>query len=122
MNNTFFLNETDLASRRSASELRANVESSLRSGYATLDFSFVESVSESYADELIGVLVEHYTLQWVFARLQVVGASPAVVQSLTQAIRYRLERAAAKSGPEVAKQRVHGVVSEAVRDHKLAFA
>ena len=122
MNQTFQLIETDLASRRSAAVFRSMVESSLRNGSTVLDFSRVESVSESYADELIGVLIEHYTLSWVFSRLQVIGACPAVVHSITQAIRYRLEKAAAAPDPIRTKQCVQHIVDRAVRDHQLAFS
>jgi hypothetical protein len=81
---------TDLASRHSAATLRQSLEPKLQAGKVVLDFSGVEAVSESYADELLGVLVATYGLPWVFERLQLKGARPTVARSLTAAIRYRL--------------------------------
>lgn len=122
MNNIFHLTETDLASRRSAANLRSEVEACLLAGEAVLDFSVVLSVSESYADEFFGVLVDHYSLPWVFSRLKVVGVNPAAVKTITQAIRYRLEQAASKEAAKASFQKIRGVVSDAVHRHELAFA
>jgi hypothetical protein len=121
MNKTLFLiSETDLASRRSAAVLRDQIEPHLSNGAAVIDFGPVESISESYADELFGVLVAHYSLSWVFSRIQVVGASPAVVRTITQAIRYRLEKGAANS--VYAASGIKTVVRDAVQKHELAFS
>lgn len=119
--NNFYIDETDLASRRSAAALRAEIEAHLLNGCATVDLSGVESVSESYADELFGVLVAHYSLPWVFSRLQVVGARPAVIKTITQALRYRLEQGAPVSA-EAKPHALRKVVAEAVERHHLAFA
>ena len=122
MNNIFRLTETDLASRRSAADLRSLVESCLHQGFAELDLSQVQSISESYADEFFGVLVDHYSLPWVFSRLKVVGARPAAVKTITQAIRYRLEKAEAREAAKASSQRLRLVVCDAVQRHESAFA
>lgn len=112
------IKDSDLASRHSAATLRACVERQLRSGKSVLlDLSVVQSVSESYADELLGVLIEHYSLQWVFSRLKVIGAKPAVVRSITSSIRYRLER-----DESLASAPIVCVIQDAVRRHEEAFA
>jgi anti-anti-sigma regulatory factor len=55
---------TDLASRRSAAQLRQNIESVLNSRKKIVfDLSSVESISESYADELFGVLAFKYGIE-----------------------------------------------------------
>lgn len=116
MNTKFSISDSDLASRRSAVQLRADVESQLLAGICVeLDLSAVESISESYADELFGVLIHHYSLPWVFSRLRLTGPKPAVVRSITQAIRYRLERSS-ESGP------IECVVRDALQRHEEAFA
>ncbi|WP_427926122.1 STAS-like domain-containing protein [Xanthomonas campestris] len=118
MNNTYSIEETDLASRASAAALRNEVEDVLRSGHVVLDFKSVLSVSESYADEFFGVLIEHYSIAWVFSRLQVVGTSPEVVRTIRKAIRYRLELAERRRSRDV----VLCEVKDAVRQHVAAFA
>lgn len=122
MNNIFRLIETDLASRRSAANLRSSVESCLLQGVAVLDLSQVQSISESYADEFFGVLVDHYSLPWVFSRLKVEGANQAAVRTITQAIRYRLEQAEAREAAKASSQRLTLVVRDAVQRHESAFA
>lgn len=86
----FVINDTALASRFSAGALRARVEAALLQGGARLDLSAVESVSESWADELFGVLVVRHSLAWVFERLELHGLRPEVAQTIASAIRYRL--------------------------------
>lgn len=88
--NQFIVNDTALASRFSAGALRACVEVALQQGGARLDLSAVESVSESWADELFGVLVVRHSLPWVFERLDLRGVRPEVAQTIASAIRYRL--------------------------------
>jgi hypothetical protein len=90
-NRTFFpFLETDLASRHSAARVRSEIECALQSGGATLDLSKVLSISESYADELFGVLVRDLGLERVLAGLHLQGASPNVLHSIVSAIRLRL--------------------------------
>lgn len=94
--------ETDLASRQAAARFRAVVEERVRAGNrVAIDLSPVLSLSESYADELFGVLVARYGLEWFADNLSVRGASPAVFRSIASAIRYRLE-AVAPGKPDVA--------------------
>ena len=81
---------TDLASRHSAAVLRESLEQKLSGGGVVLDFSRVESVSESYADELLGVLVIRHGLPGLFENLRLTGARASVAQSLAGAIRQRL--------------------------------
>lgn len=88
--NQFIINDTALASRFSAAALRARVETALQQGGACLDLSAVRSVSESWADELFGVLVVRHSLPWVFERLDLLGTHPEVAQTIASAIRYRL--------------------------------
>lgn len=80
---------TDLASRHSAAVLRESLEAKLFDG-VVLDFSRVESVSESYADELLGVLVVRHGLADLFEHLQLTGVRASVAQSLATAVRQRL--------------------------------
>lgn len=94
--------ETDLASRQAAARLRAAVEERALAGVrVAIDFSTVLSLSESYADELFGVLVARNGLEWFADHLNVRGANPAVFRSIASAIRYRLE-AVAPGKPDVA--------------------
>lgn len=92
-----------LASRKSAASLRANIEAELRSGTVVMNLAGVESLSESFADELFGVLAQEYSFEGLFSRLKIVDASDSVVASIVQAIRYRLEREGVWADPAVAR-------------------
>lgn len=97
---TFTITSSALASRRGAAKLRADIDAALLQGQVQLDVSAVQSVSESWADELFGVLVVRRSLPWVFARLSLRGANQDVARTIASAIRYRLTREA--NGGDVA--------------------
>ncbi len=91
--NTFNLDidYSDLASRQAAAELRALVEARASSGYqVALNFQKVFSVSESYADELFGVLAVRYGLEWLSNFVAIQNATPVVFRAIVSAIRQRL--------------------------------
>lgn len=84
---------TDLASRQSAALLRSNINTILTSGHrVALDLSQVESISESYADELFGVLVLERGLVVFSKAVSVRGATRSVLRRIAGAIRERLEK------------------------------
>ncbi len=84
--------ETDLASRHAAARLRAWIEERALAGdRVILDLAAVLSISESYSDELFGVLVVCHGLKWCSEHLVVRGANQTVFRSISKAIRYRLE-------------------------------
>lgn len=81
---------TDLASRRSASLLRLNIQDILDNGcIATLDFSNVKSISESYADELFGILTLEYGLEVI----SIENADKSILLEIVKAIRRRIDDA-----------------------------
>ncbi|MFM9913268.1 MAG: STAS-like domain-containing protein [Methylophilaceae bacterium] len=85
------INYSDLASRQAAAELRANVEQSVLAGnQVAISFKGVFSVSESYADELFGVLVIRYGLDWLSDHVAIQNAEPVVFRAIVSAIRQRL--------------------------------
>lgn len=82
----------DLASRRSASQLRQDVEKELIAGHKVIfDLSNIESISESYADELFGILTLTRGVEVFGTLVAVRGAKPNVMQSLARAIKERLD-------------------------------
>ena len=93
--------ETDLASRQAAARFRAVVEQRAGRDRVAIDLSAVLSLSESYADELFGVLVARHGLEWFAGHVSVHGANPAVFRSIANAIRYRLE-VVAPGKPDIA--------------------
>lgn len=94
--------ETDLASRHAAGRVRASVEESALAGKTVaIDLGKVLSLSESYADELFGVLAARRGLEWFAKHIIIVGASPIVFRAIAQAIRHRLE-AEAPNNPDIA--------------------
>lgn len=93
MKTTFKLEGTDLAARKTAASLRLQLEGALnKSDYIELDFSEVYSASESFVDELLGVLVATHGLEWLFKHIEVRNSKPAVARSIAQAIQRRLEQ------------------------------
>jgi hypothetical protein len=83
---------TDLNSRASAAELRAKVEAcALTGGRAALHLGLVRSMTPDYADELAGELASRHGLKWVFDHIRFEAAAPAVVQTIVNALRDRLQ-------------------------------
>lgn len=67
---------SSLASRARGRELRLQLETT--GGRCTLDFDGVLSVSESFADEVLGVLVETYGVDWLSQHVAFENVSPPV--------------------------------------------
>lgn len=83
---------TDLSSRHRASGLRntivAAVEAEKRR--VRLDFTAVRTVSSSFADELIAVLVLTRGEDWFRTNVTVVGASPEIRTTILESVSDRL--------------------------------
>ncbi|MDP2142930.1 MAG: STAS-like domain-containing protein [Gallionella sp.] len=83
--------DTDLASRQAAAALRAQIEQHVLSGNkVSIDLSAVLSISESYADELFGVLALRYGFEWLTNNVAIRHPSPFVFRAIASAIRQRL--------------------------------
>ncbi|HEY1602107.1 MAG TPA: STAS-like domain-containing protein [Pirellulales bacterium] len=62
----------DISSRARGAELRAKVEQQIRAGNkVVLDFVGVRTISDSFADELFGVLLEDYSDIWFRENVEV---------------------------------------------------
>lgn len=83
---------TDLASRRSASILRAEIISTLNNHHkVAIDLSNVQSISDSYADELFGILVKQLGLEGFASTVVIRNASTHVLRRIAGAIKGRVE-------------------------------
>jgi hypothetical protein len=81
----------DLSSRARAASLRAQVEALGSSdSLAVIDFEGVRTLSDSFADEIFGVLLQRYGQDWLFSRVKLVNARPSVQISILEAIAARL--------------------------------
>ena len=80
-----------LASRGRASSVREEVLVAASQGRVVIDLTGVESVSDSFADELFGVLAEEQGETWFQGHLEVRGASDVVRSAIVRAIRSRLD-------------------------------
>lgn len=88
---TIKIEHSDLASRQAAAHLRLQVERLAEgSQKIQIDFSNVFSISESYADELFGVLAIKNNLDWLTAHVSILHANEATFRSIANAIRQRL--------------------------------
>ncbi|QFY44640.1 DUF4325 domain-containing protein [Candidatus Methylospira mobilis] len=84
---------TDLASRRSAGHLRQQITSNLACDKKVVfDLSSVETISESYADELFGVLAYELGLNDFVLSISFKGARPSVLFRIAESIKKRLEQ------------------------------
>lgn len=95
---------TDLASRQAAADLRAQIVQRVLSGNdskVSVDLSNVLSISESYADELFGILALRYGLEWLTNSVVIHHPSPFVFRAISSAIRQRL-RSQAPDSPDIA--------------------
>ncbi|TAJ80357.1 MAG: DUF4325 domain-containing protein [Gallionellaceae bacterium] len=94
--------DTDLASRQAAAELRAEIERSVSAGKkVSIDLGAVLSVSESYADELFGVLALRHGLEWLSEHVGLHNLNPFVFRAIASAIRQRL-RSQSPQAPDIA--------------------
>lgn len=83
---------SDLASRSAAASLRRRIEEAVAADAdARLDFGEVQSISESFADELFGVLVRRKGLAWLLDHVALEDARDEVLASVARAIRARIE-------------------------------
>lgn len=87
----FSLPSSDLASRRLAVIERKKIESYVanKSALVELDLSGVSSISESYSDELFGVLVVRYGVEHVLQSIKLYNAKKHVLLSIAQVIKRR---------------------------------
>ena len=82
---------TDLSSRFIGVKVRRAVEGA-RDDVHVVDCSGVRTMSESFADELFGVLVLDYGTGWFRAHIRLEGASESVRVAILRAIDARMER------------------------------
>lgn len=81
---------TDLASRSVAAKERALIDERLSKKQSIIvDLKNVASISESFADELFGVLVLENGLSFVTSHLKIKNASESVLRSIAIAMQRR---------------------------------
>ena len=85
----------DLSSRKAAAAVRQDILSYVGQGNRViLDLSNVLSISESYADELLGLPAGLYGLDWVDQHIQIKVSQEYVLRTIAVAIKRRLMSAA----------------------------
>lgn len=76
-----------LASRTSASRFREQLSCLLGLGSTVqIDLQGVETISDSFADELFGVLTQEFGANFLLDHIRVVGGSDAALYSVATAI------------------------------------
>lgn len=92
----------DLASRNQAIPQRYKIEVLINGGnFVDLDLSDVYSISESYSDEIFGVLVVKFGVTKVLQQVKVRNACPSTLKSIAKVIQRRSD--------EVTSRKVHSV-------------
>lgn len=82
----------DLASRSSAAIERHKLLQHIAQGNAVVvDLSDVITISDSYADELFGVLVAVHGLDWFVKNISLINVSEHVLKSIAIVVKRRLE-------------------------------
>ncbi|HCT7709183.1 TPA: STAS-like domain-containing protein [Morganella morganii] len=91
------LPEGDLASRNQAIPQRHKIEHFIIKGNSVdLDLSGVYSISESYSDEIFGVLVVKFGATKVLSQLKIRNTSPSILKSIAKVIQRRSNEVASK--------------------------
>lgn len=81
---------TDLASRTLAARERSAIDHKLDGNQRlTIDLANIASISESFADELFGVLVLQRGLTFVTTHLKIINAKDSVLRSIAVAMKRR---------------------------------
>lgn len=88
---TIEIQSKDLASRREAARQRYLVGDAVaHHGKVRIDLRNVLSISDSYADELFGVIVASNGLRWFLDHIEVRNVSDDVLRSIAIAIKRRI--------------------------------
>lgn len=96
MNERYYtISETDLGSRTSAARFRSAIEKALAEGDSVvIDLGPVISASDSWADELFGVLVARLGLERFVDLVRIRGAASPVLRTIANVARERLNQGA----------------------------
>lgn len=89
----FSLPYGDLASRTLAVPYRQKLENALaedRTSIIQVDLQNVQSISESYADEIFGILVKEFGVDIVLDRMKLINADEYVLESIASVIDRRM--------------------------------
>lgn len=90
------ISSTDLASRANAAQFRNEVLNCINSyGVVEMDLSAVQCVSDSFADELFGVLVLKIGIDALVTKVKVLNAKDSVYKTIAININNRLKQRAA---------------------------
>jgi len=88
---TFNFNTTDLASRNIARDFRTDIENTLEEGEKVIiDLKNVLSISDSFGDELFGILALEYGLESFRNKIKISNASSGIVRSIAETINIRI--------------------------------
>jgi hypothetical protein len=83
MNIRIILEDTDLASRSAARQLRHTILQTLGERPSIqLDLSAVQSISDSYADELFGVLCAQLGFDSFFTKVKIIGSNDSLNRAI----------------------------------------
>jgi hypothetical protein len=85
---------TDLSNRRGAARLRSEIIRKIcgPDDLLTIDFAGVRTLSDSFADELFGVLVENRREPWFRQHVRLVNLRADIRLTILEAIQQRLDR------------------------------
>lgn len=92
---------TDLSNRQGAASLRARIISATAESAeaVALDFTGVRTISDSFADELFGVLAIELGPEWIRSHLSITNLSPDIRQTILEAVQFRIDRQEEQPAP-----------------------
>ena len=83
--------QTDLASRTLARAYRNDVESNLRANFKIIiDLDGVLSISESFSDELFGVIVAKYGVNTLTSNIKIINVDNTTIRSIASVVNRRV--------------------------------
>lgn len=82
--------EADFAGTRETGEkIRLNIEKELPLNEGvTLDFALIEMITQSFADEIIGILVRLNGAKYVATNIRLVNANKDIIETINFVIKY----------------------------------
>ncbi len=82
-------------SRGSAEKIREKIKPSLDKGSSvTLDFVGVENITQSFADEIFGIFVRAFGVDYIKGKLLIVNANEGIRSTINFVISYSRKRTA----------------------------
>ena len=84
-----------IGSRGAGEKIRNKMKPILdKGGYVTLDFSGVEQVTQSFIDELFGIFIRSFGIEYIRGKIKLVNETQGIKDTINFVIKYSKEKSA----------------------------